>query len=679
MTSPPDHPSGPTSPATGPLAPDDDLADGGQLSTAGRRAAIGAALPLLATYFADAPTWTLETQTQLHTATPSAGRQEVDDLAAALRLRAGLAAAQRLLSVLRRITARPTFRYTQTASESVGAIRGRLDLARYSRSRGRLDVPRRYPVRQVTREEATPENILAAYAAQWIDRDLGATPSRLLPAKAPERRQLDATQLALRNATRRPGLAGATEQAQRVWRRGGLEALLDRVDARLGSGRVSPAPPYQELTDWVRRTVDRQALADPGEIEWAFYDGRFDTKLFEIWCLQQLATALTTLLGPAISDPPVLARRGTQPLFSWHTGAGVLHLHFQPSLGALCSRGVIWRFQPENRPLAGYPDLAITATRVDGTSGLALLDPKLRQRRGAPTEEIYKLLGYFAHLDLGARALGAIIYYSPGVARRFSLSSAGGGVVEAVALDPADTTVSASGIDRLSDLALRTTGLDPATSRRLISRTSVAGDSLEEEVATIRQALAVEAMAAAAAALPPGTLGPTRKSTAASLHDVWTLLSDQTQTMLVTAEYFGNQAPDGADHSGPMLGLAAAVERVLHEGFLQRAAAVYPGQLDLHQTFGGTLHLLSEALGGGRKAAGATALAAFLEHHPEVDRHRLQQLLDPAKQMNRSYRIPAAHRDVVNEATWIAGRAVILQPPTDLLRALTSALATAGN
>ena len=678
MTSPPD-PSRHTSPATGPLELDDDLADGGRLSTAGRRAAIGAALPLLATYFADAPTWTLETQTQLHTATASAGRQEVDDLAAALRLRAGLAAAQRLLSVLRRITARPTFRYTQTASESVGAIRGRLDLARYSRSRGRLDVPRRYPVRQVTREEATPENILAAYAAQWIDRDLGATPRRLLPAGAPERRQLDATRLALRNATRRPGLAGATEQAQRVWRRGGLGALLDRVDARLGSGRVSPAQPYQELTDWVRRTVDRQALADPGEIEWAFYDGRFDTKLFEIWCLQQLATALTTLLGPAISDPPVLARRGTQPLFSWHTGAGVLHLHFQPSLGALCSRGVIWRFQPENRPLAGYPDLAITASRVDGTSGLALLDPKLRQRRGAPTEEIYKLLGYFAHLDLGARALGAIIYYSPGVARRFSLSSASGGVVEAVALDPADTTVSASGVARLSDLALRTTGLDPVTSRRLISRTSVAGESPEEEVATVRQALAVEAMAAAAAALPPGTLGPTRKSTAAGLHDVWTLLSEQTQTMLVTAEYFGNQAPDGADHSGPMLGLAAAVERVLHEGLLQRAAAAYPGQLDLHQTFGGTLHLLGEALGEGRKAAGATALAAFLGQHPEVDRRRLQQLLGPAKQMNRSYRIPAAHRDVVDEATWIAGRAVILQPPTDLLRALTSALATAGS
>jgi len=237
--------------------------------------------------------------------------------------------------------------------------------------------------------------------------------------------------------------------------------------------------------------------------------------------------------------------------------------------------------------------------------------------------------------------------------------------------------VSAGGVARLTDLALRTTGLDPAIGRRLARRTSAAGEDPEEEVATVRQALAVEAMAAAAAALPPGTLGPTRKSTAAGLHDVWALLSEQTKTMLVTAEYFGNQAPDGADHSGPLLGLAAAVERVLYEGLLQRAATALPGQIDLHQTFGGTLHLLGEALGGGRRTPAASALATFLAQHPEVDRGALQGLLGSAKQMNRRYRIPAAHRDVVDEAIWIAGRAVIMQPPTDLLRRLSSALAAA--
>ncbi len=47
-------------------------------------------------------------------------------------------------------------------------IRGRLDVARYSRQQGRITVPRRYPIRLVERATATPENILAAYAALWI-------------------------------------------------------------------------------------------------------------------------------------------------------------------------------------------------------------------------------------------------------------------------------------------------------------------------------------------------------------------------------------------------------------------------------------------------------------------------------------------------------------------------------
>ncbi len=423
---------------------------------------------------------------------------------------------------------------------------------------------------------------------------------------------------------RRPGLTGATEQAQRVWRRGGLNALLNRVDARLSGGRVSPVQPYQELTNWLRATLDQQPLADPGEVEWAFYDGRFDTKLFEIWCLQQIAGSLTALLGPPISDPPVMAQRSGRPLFSWNTGAGALHLLFQPSLAALGASDVVWRFQPEERPLAGYPDLAVTATRVDGTAGLALLDPKLRQRRGAPTEEIYKLLGYFAHLNLGARALGAIIYYSPGAARRYQLTSTSGGVVEAVALDPADHNVSEPGLAHLSDLALRASGLDPAVGRRLASRTRLPDDESQEEVAAVRQALAVEAMAAAAAALPPGSLAPTRKSTAASLHEVWKLLSEQTQTMLVTAEYFGHQAPDGADHSGPLLGLAAAVERVLHESLLEAASAAHRGVIDTHQTLGGALRLIDDALQG-HASPPARALAAYLDQRHDLDRRALRR------------------------------------------------------
>ena len=46
---------------------------------------------------------------------------------------------------------------------------------------------------------------------------------------------------------------------------------------------------------------------------------------------------------------------------------------------------------------------------------------------------------------------------------------------------------------------------------------------------------------------------------------VWERLDDDIQTILVTAEYFGATAPDGADLSGPLLGICAAFERLLCE------------------------------------------------------------------------------------------------------------------
>ncbi|WP_353748364.1 MULTISPECIES: hypothetical protein [unclassified Paenarthrobacter] len=192
------------------LVDDATEADGGRFTAAGRRAAINASLPLLATYFADAPTWELEVSQQLAT-TPD--EKAVDDLAMAVRLRASLAAAERLLRILGDVAARPTFRYTQVSAESVGQIRGRLDLSRYSREHGRIAVPRRYPIRLVERENATPENVLASYAAHWLRRDLATIPRDFLPAKSPEFRDLQRLQDGLGRSLGLPLLAGTSALA----------------------------------------------------------------------------------------------------------------------------------------------------------------------------------------------------------------------------------------------------------------------------------------------------------------------------------------------------------------------------------------------------------------------------------------------------------------------------------
>ncbi|AOY74339.1 hypothetical protein [Paenarthrobacter ureafaciens] len=643
------------------LVDDATEADGGRFTAAGRRAAINASLPLLATYFADAPTWELEVSQQLAT-TPD--EKAVDDLAMAVRLRASLAAAERLLRILGDVAARPTFRYTQVSAESVGQIRGRLDLSRYSREHGRIAVPRRYPIRLVERENATPENVLASYAAHWLRRDLATIPRDFLPAKSPEFRDLQRLQDGLGRSLGLPLLAGTSALALDVWRRSALPDLIERVNARLEAGHIASPEPYKELADWVAATRNGTAVADVGDREWSFYDARFDTKLFEIWCLLKLADAISSLIGVPALAAESLAQRHQGPMYAWNIGAGSLQLHFQASLAALTEGGVVWSFEPGPAKLQGFPDLAVTADTIAGR-GLAIFDPKLRRRPNrVPTEELYKLLGYFGNLEHSKPPIGAIFYYSPQTATDFTLVSAGGGELHALGLDP--EAAATKPFEAAAQLALKAAGLGERSLTLLKSpKPESTGDS-GELTAAIHQDVAVEAMQREADRLPASTLTPTRKAIATSLRAIWPQLDQQAQTMIVTAEYFGLNAPENADHSGPLLGLAAAFERVLNEQIFHPAAAQQRGVINLAQTLGGRLHTLDAALRG-RNEPEAKAIAAFLESQPTIDTANLQSILRDAKNMNRLYRIPAAHSDIVTAGTWADGRDIILDAHRGLL------------
>ncbi|WP_104062508.1 hypothetical protein [Arthrobacter sp. 4R501] len=643
------------------LADADVEAEGGRFTGAGRRAAINASLPLLATYFADAPTWELEVSQQLAT-TPD--EMVVDDLATAVRLRASLAAAERLLRILGEVAARPTFRYTQVSAESVGQIRGRLDLSRYSREQGRIAVPRRYPIRLVERESATPENVLASYAAHWIRRDLATIPRNFLPAKSPELRDLQRLQEGLGRSLGLPLLSGTSAAALNVWRRSALPDLMERVNARLDAGHIASPEPYKELADWVAATRNGNAVADVGNREWSFYDARFDTKLFEIWCLLKLANAITALIGAPAMAAESLAQRHRGPMYSWNVGAGSLKLHFQASLAALTEDGVLWSFKPGPGKLQGFPDLAVTADTVAGR-GLAIFDPKLRRRPGKlPTEELYKLLGYFGNLKHSKPPIGAIFYYSPGKATDYTLVSDDGGELHALGLDPEADAMTP--FEAAAQLAVKAAGLGERSLSLLKSPRPEDSADAGEFTAAIHQEVAVDAMQREADRLPPTTLTPTRKATATSLRTIWPQLDQQAQTMIVTAEYFGLSAPENADHSGPLLGLAAAFERVLNEQIFHPAAATYGSAVNLTQTLGGRLHTLDAALRG-RNEPEAKAIAGFLDDQQNINTSNLQAILRDSKNMNRLYRIPAAHSDVVTAGTWADGRDMILDPRQGLL------------
>lgn len=421
----------------------------GYFSDSARTAAISAALPLVATYF--------QRGGRLADPVPALGveRAEGDpgsqDLLEALQLRVMLASAARLQGIAAEALGRTNFRYAIHREDVFGAIRGRLDLHRLVRETGRLSVPPRYPVLTVSKSFVTPENVLLACAFQSVRKGLGSLLRHRLHARNAERQARDTTIQRIDQTLSGPVLRECRRLARDRVDRGQVGELRAEVERRITAGHVT-SPAYRDLLDWVGRDLSGLPTAEPGEIEWSFYGAEFDTRLFEIWLLGQLRQRLMQALGAP--DNPWDFFSG-EAAIDVHAAGGVrVRLVYQTSLRRLRGgSGILrWTRAPE-KPLGEIPDFLIDL-EYKGVSKTLVLDAKLRDRDNAPTEEIYKLLGYFNNFSLDAKGLGAILYYAPATKdpAYFKYQSGAGGAVVAFSLDPERPDANQTGWDELMSL-----------------------------------------------------------------------------------------------------------------------------------------------------------------------------------------------------------------------------------
>jgi hypothetical protein len=616
----------------------------GRLADSARDAATAPVLRLLASYFASAPTWTIVASAAL-----AQGDQGPDELAAALRFRVALASARRLERILEEIAGRLTFRYQRHREESVGAIRGRLDVNRYMTDRGRLDVPRRYPVRVIERDHRTPENVLAAYAALWTSHELSlSSVFAYLPENAPERREAVERRTALLRTLSQPSFESVSAEGRQIWRRGHVELVLDAARRRIDGGHVARPEPYEDLVAWVEKHLVG-AVADPGDIEWAFYDERFDPTLFEIWLLNETAAAIERAVGQPPAVTP-LRERGAVATFRWKLGTVSVRMHYRWGLGDL--KTIVWK--RDGVPLRAIPDITILIEDAAANRSVLLVDAKLRRREQLPTEELYKLLGYFDALQEPAWRRGAIIYYAP---------------EEMVATGYVDGEVGRAlllGVDPLRNdsvafdlLAQEVLGAINAIDAAAIAVAGGADES--DEFITRIQDHAVATLLKQAEQLPLGQLAPYERMLEAQLPTLWPLLDDVLKKILVSAEYFGLTAPKDADFSGPLLGLSATCERLLcgSGALFDRIAGRLPGDdLRTPVTFGGAAFLLKRARKP-KKPLEIAVAAELAQEGTAVDVSALLALSGELLSLNEE-RKAAAHIDVIDEQRWRTGRGLIL-------------------
>ena len=239
--------------------------------------------------------------------------------------------------------------------------------------------------------------------------------------------------------------------------------MVERVRGRLRSGRIPNASCYQGLADWVAEFNPRDIALDPGSAPWLFYDEAFDSRLFELWSLHQLVTALSTKLGDPTATRLLIDRlRG--PIAEWVIGAVHIQVWFQAGLAKIDVGDPRWAYDPRDRDrdrptgkFGGIPDISVVVQQPGQPRRPVIFDPKLRQRKAVPGAEIYKIIGYFGNLQSEHANRGGIIFHGPnGSQRSYRISDGGSGEILAVAVDPLDNDDASERFADLADFVIST-------------------------------------------------------------------------------------------------------------------------------------------------------------------------------------------------------------------------------
>ncbi|MFI9265769.1 hypothetical protein ACIG5C_15535 [Streptomyces werraensis] len=620
-------------------------APGGALSALGRQAAVEASLPLLSVYFASGKQQELR---ELAAIAVSAQEPELDIIQAGLRLRVALAAGQRLAALLDSITRRPTFRYELNSAEHVGSLSGTLDVNRWITKQRGGDQDAIFPVLEVRRGARTAENVLASYAALWLLGELKASFNASLATRdTVEYRAVRVLRERLGRLVQSPTLAVCIREAQAVRTQSALERLLGQVKHRLRRREIAHPTPYRDLVEWIDHCLQGRPVVSAGDIDLSVYDARFDNKLFELWCLKTLSQRLAVAVN--VPDPIVDPRwRKSAPAYQFATFSGRVELFFQRTVAAVDKRhAATWRMD-DGRLLGGIPDIVVRGTTTSGATRLAVIDPKLRQRVRLPAEELYKILGYLQNFDIRP-AVGVVLVYTTDtevVKPNVFHDGAGGTLISASVNPAASEAVTAAALEEVVKAVLKLIEYNlPAWA----SAASI--DGLSEEEAAERKITDFRRELAAWGQGQPNEIRPSRERIRTLIgEDRWHSLEGDVQTMVATADFIGYQLEVIDDFSGPVIGICAAIEHILYEAVVSPVIAENSNWQRQARTFGAAIDVVENACLG----QGGPFPREVRQHMQslQLDLAQVQALVPVWRRLNRNFRVPAAHRKVLNQSEW---------------------------
>lgn len=572
-----------------------------------------------------------------------------------LEFRVAIAAARRLIGIVSVVAQKCSFKYGLKKSEQHGYLSARVDLPRWARSRAHAgDGPPVYPVHVVSRFGVTPENVLVYWALRWMRIELSklAIKSGAL-ASSTERKYAEQLDVRLRRLQSMHPLTDCRAELGGIRNQVHIEGLISASRRRVRRREIPNVEAYTEFLDWFSRSLRKGIALEPGEIEWSFYDHKFDRRLFELWCLSSIKDAL-------VRD---LSVDGVSLSSSWNNGGlayeirhfgGSVSIFFQRAIDSVdAGKSPRW-IRETGRSLTGIPDIVLQVTSASRHSSTILVDPKLRQRSRLPSEEIHKMIGYLDNYELSPRTAILVLYAPDGdyrIDRLVDSRSTPPGQISVVRVDPRDPEGSSAGFREISMAVLNFLNLEPIP---LVSvpYTGSDGSFDPESAAEERAAAAVQQLLQLGRSSQIDISGGLTFMEIVFGADSWACLSAELQTVLATAFVVGNSLQEGDDFSGPVLGMCSALENWL--GIFCKEIT---GGSATFTMLGQLVALVDCAAWGSgfRKSAGSPehlAAAYFASLLSNERGEEIKALIPGWRKMNRDLRRPSAHYGLVGKSLW---------------------------
>jgi len=270
-------------------------------------------------------------------------------------------------------------------TDTKGVIRGQLDIPLYlNRRMSNLSWPRTFPVLITKESPGTPENQLTVCALRGLAR-------RLRASEMPEGTAERVHSRALLRWTREKLHAAPWSE---VLPARSISLLQRETEYRVRKRQTGNDVAYSRLINWFAHwnydasKVEPDQFTDLTDLFLAFPPGEFfEDRVFEIWCLQQVLDAFVRC-GAIVQDGPCpLSQRGRRAIAKLSYREHDIEIWFQRAFSPELAK---WRYLDTGKPLAGIPDITVTAN-----GRRLIIDAKRREVvTNTRSEETYKMLGY---------------------------------------------------------------------------------------------------------------------------------------------------------------------------------------------------------------------------------------------------------------------------------------------